>query len=79
MVGHAPSNDPRIALRSGRSMLVPYIPVSLHSKTDHSPVWEIRAGPTPHPELAMDAMSQFFNQIKVKNGITRTQLPYRDW
>jgi len=79
MVGHVPSNDPRIALRSGRSMLVPYIPVTLNSRTDQSPVWEIRVGPTPHPELAMDAMSQFFHQIKVKNGITRTMLPYRDW
>ena len=79
MVGHAPSNDPRIALRSGRSTLVPYLPVQLHSKTENSPVWEVRVGPTPHPELAMDAMGQLFNQIKVKNGITRTMLPYRDW
>lgn len=79
MVGFIPTNDPRIALRTGISTLVPYVPVQLKSRTENSPLWEIRAGPTPHPELAMDALSHFFNVAKVKNGISRSLLPYRDW
>ena len=79
MVAFLSANDTRIGLRAGRSTLIPYVPVELRSRTEDSPVWEVRVGPTPHPELAMDAMSHLFQVAKVRNGITRTMLPYRDW
>lgn len=79
LVGLVPANDPRVSLRPGRSLLVPYVPVTLHSVTDRSPIWNVCVGPTPHIELAINSASHLFQKAKIRNGITRTMIPYRDW
>lgn len=73
------SSDQRVELRVGRSTLVPYVPVKLRSQTDESPLWDIRVGPTPNVQLAMDAAVHLFRKVKLRNGIGQTSIPYRDW
>jgi hypothetical protein len=79
LVGTVPSNDPRLLLRVGRSMLVRYLPLTLPLNDAEPLVWNVRVGPTPHPELAVDAVCHFFNKVRIKNGVTRSRIPYRDW
>ena len=79
LVGMVPSNDPRVGLRPGKSLLVPYVPVKLSSAAERSPVWNICVGPTPHIELAMNSLTHLFQKVQLRNGVTRTMIPYRDW
>lgn len=79
LVGLVPSNDPRVALREGRSLLVPYVPIKLYSATDRSPIWNVCVGPTPHIELAMNSLTRLFPKANIRNGATRTMISYRDW
>lgn len=79
LVSLVPSNDPRVGFRAGKSLLVPYVPLKLHSATERSPLWNICVGPTPHIELAMNSLSHLFQRVKLLNGVTRTMIPYRDW
>lgn len=73
------SNDPRVKLRAGRSMLVPYIEIDLKLSRETDLVWNIRVGPTPQLELAMSSATKLFNKINIVSGIGRTMVPYRDW
>lgn len=79
LVSLIPSTDPRVSLRQGRSFLVPYVPIKLYSATDQSPIWNVCVGPTPNIELAMNSLSYLFQTVKIRNGTTRTMIPYRDW
>lgn len=79
LVGLIPSTDPRVSLRQGRSFLVPYVPIKLYSATDQSPIWNVCVGPTPNIELAINSLSYLFQTVKIRNGTTRTMIPYRDW
>jgi hypothetical protein len=77
LVGMVP--DERVKLRPGRSMLVPYVPITLGLASNPSLVWNITVGPTPHMDLAMRAATHLFRRAKIKNGIGRSMVPYRDW
>lgn len=79
LVGIVPSNDPRVKLRPGRSMLVPYVPITLGLAKNAGLVWNIRVGPTPNTQLATDAATHFFGRAKIKNGISPSMVPYREW
>ena len=79
LVGMIPSDDPRVRLRPGRSMLVPYVPIKLGLATNDSLVWNIRIGPTPNMALASSAATYFFGRAKIKNGIGPSMVPYREW
>lgn len=79
LVGLIPSNDSRVGLRHGLSMLIPYVPIKLNLSTDDSPIWNICIGPTPHIELATNSVTLLFQKAKVRNGIHYTRIPYRDW
>lgn len=79
LVGLIPSNDPRVKLRPGRSMLVPYVPINLGLGSNDSLVWNIRIGPTPNMPQALQAATHFFNRIKIKNGIGPSRVPFRQW
>lgn len=79
LVGIIPSNDSRVQLRQGRSMLIPYVPIKLGLPTNGSLVWNIRIGPTPNMSLASNAASHLFARATIKNGIEPSMVPYRDW
>lgn len=79
LVGLVPSDDPRVSVRSKKSMLIPYVPIQLHLSQNSKLLWNIRIGPTPHIELAMDTLSLYFRKVNIENGVGRTMIPYRDW
>lgn len=79
LVGMIPSDDPRVRLRPGRSMLVPYVPVKLGLAANEALVWNIKIGPTPNMSLASSAATHFFRRAKIKNGIAPSMVPYREW
>lgn len=73
------SDDPQLRLRSGKQMLIRYLPISLSLSKESDIIWDICVGPTPHPELATDAITHYFNRLKIRNGIGPSQSPYRSW
>lgn len=79
LIALIPSDDPRVELRPGRSMLIPYVPVKLGLASNQSLVWNIRIGPTPNMDLASNAATHFFKRARIKNGIGPSMVPYREW
>jgi hypothetical protein len=73
------SDGPVVQLRPGRSMLVPYVPIRLDLRKNDSLIYNIRVGPTPNLDLAMMAAAQYGDRFRIKNGIGRSMVPYRDW
>lgn len=73
------SNDPRLMLRAGKSLLISYLPINLLLGPSSPLIWNIRVGPTPHPELASTALTHYFNKLKIRNGVGPSRVPYRDW
>lgn len=80
LVGLIPSTDPRIKLRPGQSMLIPYVPINLGLRSNDSLVWNIRIGPTPNESQALQAATHFFRRTRrIKNGISPSSVPFRPW
>lgn len=79
LVALIPSNDNRVRLRPGKSMLVPYVPIDLELPQNPNLLWKLRIGPTPHDELALAALSLLHQKVKIRNGISPSTVPYRDW
>jgi hypothetical protein len=79
VAGLIPSNDSRLRVRAGRSTLVRYLPIDLKLNKTDPLIWNVRVGPTPHPQLATDAVCHYFNEVKIQNGVGPSQIPYRDW
>lgn len=79
LIGTIPSDDPRVKLRAGRSMLMPYVPIKLGLADNKSLVSNIRVGPTPNMELATNAAVHFLFRAKMKRGVGPSMVPYRDW
>jgi hypothetical protein len=50
-----PFEDARWRVRAGRSMLIPYLPITLALSSAALPIQDLVVGPTPHMELAMMA------------------------
>lgn len=66
--------------RMGKSTLVPYFQHSLELKHEVLPVEEIIVGPTPHPDLAREAITDFLLSRHVRTKEIRSSLtPYRAW
>ncbi|WP_296769191.1 DUF2971 domain-containing protein [Thiobacillus sp.] len=79
LVALIPSTDPRVQLRPGKSMLVPYAPINLQLSKDSTLIWNILIGPTPNIDLAMSSATHLFQKVRPTNGIGRSMVPYRDW
>jgi hypothetical protein len=70
--------DPRLELRPGKSMLIPYLSIDLKLMEDKEILDFIFVGPSPNLELAVNSAIALFQKIYVK-GIGSTHIPYRDW
>jgi hypothetical protein len=79
LAGIVALNDPRMCVRPARSMLVRYLPIELNLNKVDPLIWSICVGPTPHPELAVDAVTHYFTKIRITNGVGASKIPYRDW
>lgn len=73
------SDDPALSLRSGKSMLIRYLPVDLGSISTSEMVWDVCIGPTPHPDLAADAVCHYFGRVRIRNAVRHSESPYRSW
>jgi hypothetical protein len=65
--------------RPGASMLLPYTSVALGKKRRY--LESITVGPTPHPNLAVEAVSSMLGKLGVAQGVQvlTSVAPYRAW
>jgi Protein of unknown function (DUF2971) len=69
--------DPRIQYREGRSMLLPYLTLPIAVTGASVPIDTVFVGPTPHPDLATDAVSRFLSGNTILAGAFKSVVPYR--
>lgn len=79
LYGLVGGDDPRMRIRAGKSMLIRYVSVDLGFGKESQIIWNMLVGPTPHAELAGEALTIYFNKFLIRNGIGYSQSPYRDW
>jgi hypothetical protein len=73
-------DDPRLKMRAGKSMLIPYVPIILSPEQSPFPAEEIIVGPTPHTDLATSSLCSYLsNKCLSKWKVRSSTVPYRDW
>jgi hypothetical protein len=72
-------DDSALCFRAGRSMLIPYIEMSLAASTGDIPVEKIIVGPTPRMRLAMRAVGSFLNSKGLAFTIQNSKIPHVTW
>lgn len=66
--------------RMGHSTLVPYFEHSIAVETGASPIADVVVGPTPHPELACEAVQALLSSSGMQSAASRaSSIPYRAW
>lgn len=73
------ASDQRIKLRPMRSMLAPYVSIKLNLREGGNLFSDLTVGPTPHKELARNAVEHLKGRGPFQNGIRSSEVPYRDW
>lgn len=71
------TGDPRIKVREGKSMLLPYFEFRLVPQNELFPKIHVVVGPTPHMELSTRSLGFLFGKSDV--SVTPTKIPYRGW
>ena len=83
LCGVIPSSDPRFRIRPGKSMLVPYCEIKLHSPDGIFHIANLIVGPTPHTSLAKQAADALLNSLSPKGvsgkQVQSSRIPYRGW
>jgi Protein of unknown function (DUF2971) len=85
-----PFKDSRWCVRAGRSMLIPYLPITLAPMGGPLPIQEVVVGPTPHMDLAAIAAGVLLGrklELVTRTGlkprypeqIRPSGVPYRNW
>jgi hypothetical protein len=85
-----PFGDSRWQVRAGRSMLIPYIPVTLAPSDAYLPIQDVVVGPTPHMDLAVRAAGVLLGpklepmtlqapMARQPAQIRNSQILYRNW
>jgi hypothetical protein len=74
--------------RQGRSTLVPYVELMLDAKTENGTsvpqdtyfIDEVIVGPTPSPELTVEAVETLFaSEGHPEVKVSKSDIPYRSW
>ena len=75
------TSDPDIKFRQGSSFIVPYVEFRLAYEDDASlSLQELFVGPTPHPELAAEALWTLLMSARVDwKEIKLSKVPFRSW
>lgn len=71
-----------LEFRAGQSMITPYIEVKLlpqSKKLKLMPLSEVIIGPTPHPELARDAVTTLLESQGLEAQVKLSDIPFRSW
>ncbi len=82
--------DSRWRVRAGRSMLIPYISITLAPVGAYLPIQDVVVGPTPHMDLAIRAVGILLElklePVALQVPMTRqparirnSRIPYRNW
>ena len=79
LISMVSSDNQRMGLRVGKSMLIPYVPIALNYSKDKCLLWNLTVGPTPQIDQAMSSASMLVRNAWFENGITRSMIPFRDW
>ena len=69
----------RIQYREGASTLVPYLDFELAASSSPLPLSSVIVGPTPHVNLASDAISRCLSGYGASPGVYPSIIPYRTW
>jgi hypothetical protein len=75
-------DHPALSHRPGKTHLLPYFRVPLSSDPSEQPISLRRLviGPTPHPELADDAIFSLFGAYGLRDcKVARSEIPFRAW
>ena len=75
------TDDPSISYRPGASMLVPLMQFKLPTgQSNRLKVPQVFVGPTPHPNLAINAMVSFLSaEAEGTRKVWTADIPYRTW
>jgi hypothetical protein len=68
-----------IHYREGASTLVPYLEFGLAAPSSPVPLTSVFVGPTPHVNLASDAISRCLSGHGSSPGVFPSGIPYRTW
>ncbi len=68
-----------IQYREGASTLVPYLDFKLAASSSPLPLSSVIVGPTPHVNLASDAISRCLSGYGASPGVYPSIIPYRTW
>lgn len=73
------TKDRYVSFRSGPSYLVPYIVLPLDLERSHV-LREVVIGPSPHPDLAREAVSRFLaTRLSYPVSVSVSSVPFRAW
>ena len=74
-----PGPMPAKQFRAGKSTLVPYVDAELQVKEGYF-IKEVIVGPTPHPELSVEAAGALFQSLNHPEvSVRASNVPYRHW
>lgn len=73
-------NECKKKYRKGKSMVIPYIELSLLDLKEELPISKIIVGPTPHPELSKYSIESLLESKGYKYiNVESSKIPYRSW
>jgi hypothetical protein len=78
--------NPLIQYRAGQTLLTPYVAIPLDADNSVINDLELIAGPSPHPQLALEAGIELVKSKEKRPGLRpdairfrNSEIPYRDW
>jgi len=74
------SRLPDFGYRRGQSVIIPYFRFNLVTKSNEWPIKEVIVGPTPHKDLAREAVAQLLSSKGIAGfAVRNSTIPYRNW
>ena len=71
--------NPRVKFRSGKRLLIPYVPFALERRRSMASLRSFRIGPTPDPDLTQHSLLAFMVAKDITRRVDRSDVPYRGW
>jgi hypothetical protein len=75
------STRPNFSFKAGKTSLIPYYRFPLSESSTNKGIKEIIIGPSPHQELASDALKAllYSKKLNKKSEVKCSDIPYRSW
>jgi Protein of unknown function (DUF2971) len=84
LISSQPIDTSDLQFRQGRSMIIPYVGISLRGSSFDTPIDHVVVGPCPHKELSVNSVQALLMRQKIVNPyasilkVTPSAIPYRD-